>query len=255
MPPFFKAAIRSARAFIILAGVSYAQLIASHAGAIAQSVADLSRVMPSIVMIEAVSAGRVTHGAGFVYGPEGAIASVFHVVDGAEQIILRYADGRSSTASLTAWDSPYDLALLRPDTPAPGAALPLARTSPMVGTSVVAVGNPFGHGFSVTAGIVSGHDRTVDALTPHGFLQHDAALNPGSSGGPLLTPAGEIAGINAAIPNGRRTDVGAGFAIPVETARAILDMLLKGEKPRHGFLGARLRQGIGRINNLLPDLV
>ncbi len=196
----------------------------------------------SIVMIEAKSpSGRSLRGAGFVYDSEGRIATAFHVVDGAAVITVEFRDGRKATAHVLAKDGPFDLALLRADAPVNAAPLQLEASTPDIGARVIAIGNPFGHGFSVSAGIVSGHDRTYDPATPHGFLQHDAALNPGSSGGPLLDEHTRVVGINATIPNGRRSDVGVGFAIPGAVATRILARLAAKGAIRHGHLGARLR--------------
>ncbi len=212
---------------------------AGDAASVAARIAEASK---SIVMIEAeMPSGRALRGAGFVYDSSGRIATAFHVVDGATTINLEFRDGRRATAVIAAKDAPFDLALLKANIPVIAPPLLIEPRAPEVGAPVLAVGNPFGHGFSVSSGIVSGHDRTYDPLSPHGFLQHDAALNPGSSGGPLLDAHNRVIGINAAIPNGRRSDVGVGFAIPGAVAARVLARLSTTGALRHGYLGARLR--------------
>ena len=202
----------------------------------------IAKVSASIVMIDAVdSGGRVVRGAGFIINTSGQIATAYHVVEAAASIRLMSADGRSSAARVASFDSPYDLAVLTADVPPAAPPLVLSSIALTPGVPVVAIGYPFGHAFSASAGIISGLDRTYDPLTPHGFLQHDAALNPGSSGGPLLDANGQVVGINAAIPNGRRSDVGVGFAIPATIAQRVLKALLDKGELQHGYLGARLR--------------
>jgi S1-C subfamily serine protease len=208
----------------------------------ARDAARIAEASRSIVMIEAeMPAGRALRGAGFVYDSSGRIATAFHVVEGATTINLQFRDGRRATAVVAAKDAPFDLALLKANTPVIAPPLLIEPRAPEIGAPVLAVGNPFGHSFSVSSGILSGHDRTYDPLSPHGFLQHDAALNPGSSGGPLLDAQNRVIGINAAIPNGRRSDVGVGFAIPGAVAARVLARLATAGALRHGYLGARLR--------------
>lgn len=223
-----------------------ATLLAPLASVAADSPSDFSaqvrQASPSVVMIEAVnSSGRNVRGAGFIFDSKGRIATAFHVVENATAIHLHFSDGRKAAGQLTAHDVPHDLALLTADAPVLSPPLRIAALAPAPGAPVVAIGFPFGHAFSVSAGVVSGLDRTYDQQTPHGFLQHDAALNPGSSGGPLLDVHGEVIGINTAIPNGRRSDVGVGFAIPGNVVSRVLAALDRDGAIKHGFIGARLR--------------
>lgn len=235
-------AMRFLKWVIAFAAATAASFAAAEGGPVAGLPALIARASPSIVMIEAaLPGGRVTRGAGFVANDRGGIATAFHVVAGAASILLRLSDGRAVTAKMTAGDEPFDIALLETDSPIGAPPLKITGAEPLPGDAVFAVGYPFGHAFSVTAGIVSGLDRSHDPMAPHGFLQHDAALNPGSSGGPLLDSRGGVIGINAAIPNGRRSDVGAGFAIPGGVAARVLNALERDGAIAHGRIGARLR--------------
>ncbi len=176
---------------------------------------------------------RQALGTGVLISPEGLILTNGHVIQGATSItvVLRQADGQDAgyKARVLALDRTMDLALLKIDAKA---SLPFLefgdsrRLKP--GEWVVAIGNPFGFGNSVTVGVVSGTGRSIGAGPFDNFIQTDASINPGNSGGPLLNTRGEIVGINTAIVAAGQ---GIGFAIPSEQAREWLSRLLQAADP------------------------
>ena len=167
-----------------------------------------------------------------------------HVVDGASSITVTFEDGTTHPATLVNKDDATDVALLKID--ASGMTLhPLklgSSGSLGVGDQVAAIGDPFGYQRSISTGIVSGVDRTVDA--PNGFtvahaIQTDAALNPGNSGGPLLDASGEVVGIvdQIATDGGADQSAGVGFAVPIDLVTSELSTLKSGNKVTHAYLG------------------
>ncbi|QEC47539.1 PDZ domain-containing protein [Baekduia soli] len=182
-------------------------------------------------------------GTGFVVDVAGHIVTAEHVVDGASSITVRFADGTTRKATVLGTDNATDVAVLKVD--AAGLTLhplKLATSSVAIGESVAAIGDPFGYARSISTGIVSGVDRTIQA--PNGFtvahaVQTDAALNPGNSGGPLLDADGEVVGIVDQIATGSGADQssGVGFAVPVAIVRSELAALERGEKVSHAYLG------------------
>ena len=182
-------------------------------------------------------------GTGFLVDGDGHIVTASHVVDGASSITVTLADGVTRTAKLLGQDDATDVAVLKID--AAGLTLrPLKLASSAsldVGDEVAAIGDPFGYERSISTGIVSGVDRTIEA--PNGFtvahaIQTDAALNPGNSGGPLLNAAGEVVGIADQIATGgSEQNAGVGFAIPIDIVKAQLPTLKAGGKVSHAYLG------------------
>jgi putative serine protease PepD len=183
-------------------------------------------------------------GTGFVIDSSGNIVTAAHVVDGASSITVTFQDGTTRHATLVNKDDATDVALLKVG--ASGLTLhPLklgSSSSLGVGDAVAAIGDPFGYQRSISTGIVSGLDRTVDA--PNGFtvahaIQTDAALNPGNSGGPLLDPSGKVVGIvdQIATNGGSDQSSGVGFAVPIDLVKAELSKLKSGAKVAHAYLG------------------
>lgn len=192
-------------------------------------------VAPSVVQIE-TSEGL---GSGFVYDADGLILTANHVVEGAEQVRVRLADGTTLDGEVLGGDTVSDVAVVKVEA---SADLPVATLatgeSATVGQMAVAVGSPFGLDQTVTAGIVSAVDRTVE--TPGGalpMLQTDAPINPGNSGGALADRQGRIIGINDSIASQGGGNEGVGFAIPIDTAVAIAERLVSGEAIETGYLG------------------
>jgi serine protease DegQ len=169
---------------------------------------------------------------------EGLVLTNNHVIEGADDISVTLADGRTVTAEFVGSDPDTDVGVLR--IPADDLAeLPLARGEALrVGDFVVAVGNPFGLGQTVTSGIVSALGRSgLQGLAYQNFIQTDASINPGNSGGALVNLRGELIGINTAIFTPSGGNVGIGFAIPAELASEIMRQLLDGGRVQRGSLG------------------
>ena len=183
-------------------------------------------------------------GTGFVIDKDGHIVTASHVVDGASSITITFENGVTRTAKLLGQDDATDVAVLKVD-PAGLNLHPLKLASSAsldVGDEVAAIGDPFGYSRSISTGIVSGVDRTIEA--PNGFtvahaIQTDAALNPGNSGGPLLNAAGEVVGIADQIATGAaKQNAGVGFAVPIDLVTASLAKLKAGGTVSHAYLGA-----------------
>ena len=181
-------------------------------------------------------------GSGFVYDEEGHIVTNAHVVDGAESVEVRFADGDTRTATVVGTDPSTDLAVLDVDAEASLLEpLELAESASVtVGDPVVAIGSPFGLENTVTAGIVSALGRSMEA--PNGFtiagsIQTDAAINHGNSGGPLLDLDGRVIGVNAQIASESGGSDGVGFAIPSNTVESIVEQLVDGGAVEHAYLG------------------
>ena len=201
-------------------------------------------------------------GTGFVTGTDGYIITAAHVVDGASSISVTFQDGTKRTAKLTGKDDATDVALLKVD-PAGLTLHPLklgSSASLRTGDAVAAIGDPFGYERSISTGIVSGLDRTIQA--PNGFtvahaIQTDAALNPGNSGGPILNAAGEVIGIadQIATGGGTRANAGVGFAVPIDLVKSDLAALKAGQTPRHAYLGVSMAGADGSAGGALVGAV
>jgi putative serine protease PepD len=182
-------------------------------------------------------------GTGFVIDRDGRLVTASHVVDGASAITITFEDGSTRTAKLLGQDDATDVAVLQVD-PQGLTLHPLKLASSAsldVGDEVAAIGDPFGYARSISTGIVSGVDRTIEA--PNGFtvahaIQTDAALNPGNSGGPLLNAACEVVGIADQIATGgSQQSAGVGFAVPIDLVSASLPKLKAGQTVSHAYLG------------------
>ena len=181
-------------------------------------------------------------GSGVIVAREGYLLTNHHVVDGAVEIEVQLADGRQTQARLVGSDAETDIAVLKIDL-APLPAAPMADGGSLqVGDAVLAIGNPFNIGQTVTAGIVSALDRTQRGNSPfQSFIQTDAAINPGNSGGALVDATGALVGINTAIFSRGGGNLGIGFAVPVDTARDVMQAILRGGKVRRGWIGVDVR--------------
>ena len=186
-------------------------------------------------------------GSGFVIDPSGDILTNNHVIDGATSgsITVQFADKKTVKARVVGKDPSTDLALLKVDPEGLDLkVLPLGSSKDVhVGDPTIAIGNPFGLDRTLTTGVVSALQRQIQA--PNGFaikdvIQTDAAINPGNSGGPLIDAAGRVIGINSQIETGgagSQGNVGIGFAVPIDTAKGILENLKKGESVQRAYLG------------------
>jgi S1-C subfamily serine protease len=189
----------------------------------ASSVAVYQQILPSIVAIETERATPSGHGGGLgtgvVVNANGTIMTAFHVVDGAARIRVTFVDGTRGRADVVQADPDNDTAVLVP-TRLPEVVVPAVLGGGVqVGDETYAVGHPLGYADSITAGVISGLDRSVKegGKTLRGLIQFDAAVNPGNSGGPLLNRGGQVIGIVTALANPGRSDafVGLGFAVPI----------------------------------------
>jgi serine protease Do len=234
-------------------GAIQAPVIATPSGDAPSSFAPIIRqVSPAVVSIDtlAVGGGQSPFGAvpvgavpvqrgagsGFIISADGYVVTNNHVVEGAQEIVVTLSDDRQFPARLVGRDPPTDLAVLKIDT----RGLPFvsfARSArPEVGDWVVALGNPFGLGGTATAGIVSAHDRDIGEGYVS-FLQIDAPINSGNSGGPSFDLQGRVVGVNTAIFSPTGGSVGIGFAIPAETAESVTQQLIRAGRVTRGYLG------------------
>ena len=181
-------------------------------------------------------------GSGFIIDSTGYIVTNNHVIAEADEITVRLQDDTSLKATLVGRDEKTDLAVLKVETDKP---LPAAKwgnsDETRIGDWVVAIGNPFGLGGSVTAGIVSARQRDINSGPYDDFLQTDASINRGNSGGPMFNLHGDVIGVNTAIFSPSGGSVGIGFAIPSALARNVVDQLRKFGEVRRGWLGVRIQ--------------
>jgi serine protease Do len=183
----------------------------------------------------------MAQGSGFFVSADGYIVTNNHVIRNARDVRVTMDDGKTVEARVVATDPRTDLALLKTK---PGGNYPFvrfAKSAPRVGDWVVAVGNPFGLGGTVTAGIVSARGRDIGEGPYDDFLQIDAPVNRGNSGGPTFNLDGEVVGVNTAIYSPSGGNVGIAFAIPASVAEPIVDSLRQGRAVERGYLGASLQ--------------
>ncbi|MEM9725259.1 MAG: Do family serine endopeptidase, partial [Pseudomonadota bacterium] len=178
----------------------------------------------------------------------GFIVTNNHVIEGAQDIIVEFSDGRTYDAELKGADEQTDIALLKIE---PDRELSFASFGDSdgvrVGELVLAIGNPFGQGFSVSSGIISALDRDINAGRYDRFLQTDAAINRGNSGGPLINMSGEVIGVNTAIISPTGGSIGIGFAVPSNLAKSVIAQLREFGETRRGWLGVLIQEVDGAI--------
>jgi serine protease Do len=181
-------------------------------------------------------------GSGVIVDAKGVIITNFHVVDGADQVTVQLSDGRKFNSKDVKTDPKTDLAIVRIEAPADLPFLELGDSDAMqIGDRVLAVGAPFGLTGTVTHGIISAKDRSLQLNMYEDFLQTDAAINPGNSGGPLVSLDGKIIGINAAIKSRSGGWQGVGLAVSSNLAKNIMPQLLKDGVVRRGYLGVQIK--------------
>jgi serine protease Do len=189
-------------------------------------------------------------GTGVIIDKSGVILTNNHVVNGADVITVRLADGREFKGSDVKTDPQTDLAIVRIEGGGNLPAAKLGNSDEMeIGDWVLAVGNPFGLEQTVSAGIISGKGRQIGAAQRAQFLQTDAAINPGNSGGPLVNLEGEVIGINTAIASNGGGNDGIGFAVPVNLAKWVAPQLMVGGKVQRAYLGV----AIAPVDNTLAQ--
>jgi serine protease Do len=181
-------------------------------------------------------------GSGFVIDSSGIVVTNNHVIGDANDIQVIFADGSRLKAEIVGKDSKIDLAVLRVKPDKPLTAVRFGDSERLrPGDWVMAIGNPFGLGGSVTAGIVSARGRNIDSGPYDNYIQTDASINKGNSGGPLFNMDGEVIGINTAILSPTGGSVGIGFAVPASTAVPVLEQLREFGETRRGWLGVRIQ--------------
>ncbi len=180
-------------------------------------------------------------GSGFIISGDGYVVTNNHVVENATDVSLTLDDGRTVAASIVGTDKKTDLALLKIKDGGTWPHVDFAGASPRVGEWVVAIGNPFGLGGTVTAGIVSARGRDIGSGPYDDFLQIDAPVNRGNSGGPTFNGAGEVVGVNTAIYSPSGGSVGIGFAIPAEVARTVVASLRENGSVSRGWMGVQIQ--------------
>jgi len=182
-------------------------------------------------------------GSGFLIDRDGTILTNYHVVDGAQKIVVKLADGGSFDARVVGKDQKTDIAIIKIDA---GQNLPAATLGDSdrleVGEWVMAIGNPFGLDHTVTSGIVSAKGRHIGAGPYEDFIQTDASINPGNSGGPLINLRGEVVGINTAIFSQSGGNIGIGFAIPTNLVKDLLPQLKDKGAVVRGYVGVTIQQ-------------
>lgn len=225
-----------------------------------------NRVSPSVVAIS-VSTGRGGgSGSGFVIDQNGHIVTNFHVVDSAQEIVVNFYDGTITRAEIVGLDPDSDLAVIKVD-------LPVERLHPVqmgssdqlvVGQTVLAIGSPFGERWTLTSGIVSALDRTIQGLNQYStergisssysigsVIQTDAAINPGNSGGPLINLQGQVVGVNSQIRTETGANTGIGFAIPSVLVEKVAQELIENGKIDYSLIGLQGGDvGLGAIEGL-----
>ena len=183
-------------------------------------------------------------GSGFVIDSSGIIVTNNHVIESADEIMVTFSDGSKYEATLIGRDPKTDLALLRiePSGPVPALKFGDALQS-RVGDWVIAIGNPFGLGGSLSVGVISAINRNINSGPYDSFIQTDAAINRGNSGGPLFNIKGEVIGVNSAIISPSGGSVGIGFAVPADsTLMTVISQLREFGETRRGWLGVRVQE-------------
>jgi serine protease Do len=182
-------------------------------------------------------------GSGFVLDPSGIVVTNNHVISEADEITVILNDGARLKAEIIGKDQKTDIALLRVKPDKPLKAVKFGDSEKLrLGEWVIAIGNPFSLGGTVTAGIVSARNRDINSGPYDNYIQTDAAINRGNSGGPLFNLDGEVVGVNTAIISPSGGSIGIGFAVPSKTAMPVIDQLRQFGETRRGWLGVRIQQ-------------
>ena len=191
-------------------------------------------------------------GSGFIIDPAGYVVTNNHVIAGADEVDVILNDGTTLKAKIVGRDTKTDLALLKVNPTKPLPAVKFGDSDKLrLGEWVIAIGNPFSLGGTVTAGIVSARDRDIQSGPYDDYIQTDAAINRGNSGGPLFNLNGDVIGVNTAIISPSGGSIGIGFAIPSKTVVPVIDQLRKYHEVRRGWLGVRIQQVTDEIADSL----
>ena len=182
-------------------------------------------------------------GSGFVIDPAGIVVTNNHVIAEADEITVIFNDGSRLKAEVIGRDQKTDLAVLRVTPDKPLKAVKFANSEKVrLGEWVIAIGNPFSLGGTVTAGIVSARNRDINSGPYDNYIQTDASINRGNSGGPLFNLDGDVVGVNTAIISPSGGSIGIGFAVPAKTVVAVIDQLREHKEVRRGWLGVKIQQ-------------
>jgi serine protease Do len=182
-------------------------------------------------------------GSGFVIDPSGIVVTNNHVIAEADEITVIFTDGTRLKAEVLGKDQKTDLAVLRVKSDKPLKAVKFADSDKVrLGEWVIAIGNPFSLGGTVTAGIVSARNRDINSGPYDNYIQTDASINRGNSGGPLFNMDGEVIGVNTAIISPSGGSIGIGFAVPSKTAMPVIEQLRQFGETRRGWLGVKIQQ-------------
>src|SRR5437588_10982279 len=191
-------------------------------------------------------------GSGFIIDASGIVVTNNHVISEADEVTVILNDGSRLKAEVIGKDQKTDIALLRVKPEKPLTAVKFGDSDKLrLGEWVIAIGNPFSLGGTVTAGIVSARNRDINSGPYDNYIQTDAAINRGNSGGPLFNLNGEVVGINTAIISPSGGSIGIGFAVPSKTALAVIDQLKQFGETRRGWLGVRIQQVTDEIADSL----
>jgi serine protease Do len=222
----------------------------------------VKKVLPAVVSVEAKGKARkprkptpgqppqrdndelpaIGYGSGFLIDPKGVVLTDYHVVEDADAVEVQLRDGRKIISRDIKVDPKSDIALVRIETKGPLPYLEFGDSGDMeIGDRVLAIGAPFGLPGSVTAGIVSAKERSLNVNMYEDFLQTDAAINPGNSGGPLINLEGKVIGVNAAIKSRSGGFQGVGLAITSNLAKNVAEQLQKNGYVRRGYLGINIK--------------
>ncbi len=186
-------------------------------------------------------------GSGFVISEDGFVVTNNHVIDGADEILIEFFDGKELKAKVVGTDPNTDIALLKVEADGPLPFVPFGNSdTARVGDWVIAMGNPLGQGFSLSVGIVSARNRALSG-TYDDYIQTDAAINRGNSGGPLFNMEGEVIGVNTAILSPNGGSIGIGFSMASNVVTRVVEQLQKYGETRRGWLGVR-------IQDVTPDV-
>ena len=187
-------------------------------------------------------------GSGFVIDPSGIIATNQHVIADAFSVMVHFADGTTMPGKVMAENEAVDLALVKVEPPQPLSAMRWGDSDKVrIGEPVIAMGNPLGVGLSVSVGVVSALNRNIDNGPLGNYIQTDASINHGNSGGPLVNMQGEVIGVDTSIVSNSSGSVGLGYAIPAEDAQFIIERFRKYGEVRGGWMGATLQDVIPNV--------
>ena len=197
---------------------------------------------------------QVSLGSGFIIDEDGFILTNNHVIEGAKEIVVTLADESSFDADVVGTDDKTDLALIKIEA---GKKLTFAKLGDSdkirVGDWILAIGNPFGLGGSVTAGIISAKSRDIEAGAYDNFIQTDASINQGSSGGPMFNMSGEVIGINSAIFSTNGGSMGIGFAVPINLSKFVISQLKEKGKVERSQIGIKFQPNTADISSSLQQ--